>query len=158
MIEVFSMEKNVETIFATRKMFIKLMDGLSIEKLNKVPQGFNNNIIWNFGHVIMTQQILCYKLANLSTHVTESYITKYSKGSKPESFIDANELDYLRELALSSVDQLIIDMSNNLFDNFNTYTTSFGVDLTCIDDAVKFMCMHEGMHIGYAMALKRVVN
>ena len=152
------MEKNLETILATRKMFIKLMDGLSIETLNKVPQDFNNNIIWNFGHVIMTQQILCYKLANLPMHVADSYIAKYSKGSKPESFIDAKELDYLKELAISSVDQLIVDMSNNIFDNFTTYATSFGVELTCIDDVVKFIGMHEGMHIGYAMALKRVVN
>ena len=152
------MDKSIETIQATRKMFLKLIDGLSIETLNKVPEGFNNNIIWNFGHVIITQQILCYKLANLPMHVEETYIIKYSKGTKPETFIDAKELDYLKELALSSVDQLMVDMDNKIFNDFNSYTTSFGVELASIDDVVKFIGMHEGMHIGYVMALKRVVN
>ena len=152
------MDKSVETIQATRKMFLKLIDGLSIETMNKVPQGFNNNIIWNFGHVIITQQILCYKLANIPMHVEESFVTKYSKGTKPETFIDAKELDYLKEFALSSVDQLMVDMDNKIFNNFNSYTTSFGVELTSIDDVVKFIGMHEGIHIGYTMALKRVVN
>ena len=69
-----------------------------------------------------------------------------------------SELDYLNEIAVSSVDQLIIDMDNKIFGNFNPYTTSFGVELTSIDDVVKFIGMHEGIHIGYAMALKRVVN
>lgn len=152
------MDKSVETILATRKMFLKLIDGLSIETMNKIPQGFNNNIIWNFGHVIITQQLLCYKLSNLPLHVEESFVAKYSKGTKPETFIDAKELDYLKEIALSSVDQLMVDMDNKIFNDFNSYTTSFGVELTSIDDVVKFISMHEGIHIGYAMALKRVVN
>lgn len=152
------MDKSVETILATRKMFLKLIDGLSIETMNKVPHGFNNNIIWNFGHVIITQQILCYKLANIPMHVEETFITKYSKGTKPETYIDAKELEYLKEIALSSVDQLMVDMDNKIFNNFNNYTTSFGVELTSINDVVKFIGMHEGIHIGYTMALKRVVN
>ena len=52
----------------------------------------------------------------------------------------------------------MVDMDNKIFNNFNSYTTSFGVELTSIDDVVKFIGMHEGMHIGYTMALKRVVN
>lgn len=152
------MDKSVETILATRKMFLKLIEDLSIETMNKIPEGFNNNILWNFGHVVITQQVLCYKLSNLPLHVTEAFVTKYGKGSKPETFIDAKELNYLKEIAISSIDQLMVDMDNKIFDNFNLYTTSFGVELTSIDDVVKFICMHEGIHIGYAMALKRVVN
>ena len=152
------MDKSIETIQATRKMFMKLMDGLSIDTLNKIPAGFNNNIIWNFGHLIVTQQVLCYKLSNLPLNIDESFVAKYGKGSKPEIFIDQEEFDFLKLQSLSLIDLLVTDLEKKLFHDFNLYTTSFNMDLTCIDDVIKFIGMHEGMHIGYAMALKRVVN
>jgi len=152
------MDKSIETIQATRKIFIQLMEGLSIDALNKVPEGFNNNIIWNFGHAIVTQQILCYKLANLPLKIDESYLLKYSKGTKPEKFLDDNELAFLKQQAVSLMDELVVDMEKDVFNNFSSYTTSFNVVLNSIDDAVKFLVMHEGLHLGYAMALKKIVN
>lgn len=35
----------------------------TIEQLNKVPDGFNSNIIWNVAHLIASQQNLCYMKA-----------------------------------------------------------------------------------------------
>ena len=137
---------------------MKLMEGLSIEALNTIPDGFNNNIIWNFGHVIVSQQILCYKLANQPLKIDAAFVTKYSKGTKPESFIDADELAFLKQQAVVLIDELIADMQTGIFDNYDTYTTSFDVVLNEIEDAVKFVTMHDGLHLGYAMALKRIVN
>ena len=55
---------------------------LTIEELNKIPEGFNNNIIWNFGHVIVSQQIICYKLSNQPLKVSDEYVNKICKGHK----------------------------------------------------------------------------
>lgn len=148
----------IETIRQSRQLFINLVDSLSIEKLNEIPEGFNNNIVWNFGHVIVSQQILCYKLANQPMKIDAAYVTKYSKGTKPESFINVDEVDFLKQQALFLIDELITDIQAGIFNNFNTYPTSFNVVLHNIDDAVKYATMHEGLHLGYAMALKRIVN
>jgi len=137
---------------------MNLMEGLSIETLNTIPEGFNNNIIWNFGHVIVSQQILCYKLANQPMKIDAAFIAKYSKGTKPESFIDSTELAFLKEQAVVLIDELIADVQAGILDKYDTYTTSFDVVLNEIDDAVKYVTMHEGLHLGYAMALKRIVN
>jgi len=155
---IIETDKAIETIQQSRKLFINLMEGLSLEKLNEIPEGFNNNIIWNFGHVIVTQQILCYKLANLPLKLDTAYVSKYSKGTKPSTFIDAAELAFLKQQAVFLIDELITDIQTGSFDNFDTYTTSFDVVLNEIEDAVKYMTMHEGLHLGYAMALKRIVN
>ena len=102
--------------------------------------------------------MLCYKLAGLPLKIDESYILKYSKGTKPEKFIDENELQFLKEKSAEFIDKLVVDIEQELFNNFINYTTSFNVELNSISDAVKFLPVHEGLHLGYAMALKRMVN
>ncbi len=155
---IFETNTAIETIQQSRRLFINLVEDLSIEKLNEIPEGFNNNIIWNFGHVIVSQQILCYKLANQPFKIDAAYVAKYSKGTKPVSFIDAGELAFLKNQAVALMDELIADIEAGIFDKFDTYTTSFGVVLNEIEDAVKYLTMHEGLHLGYSMALKRIIN
>jgi hypothetical protein len=151
-------DKSIDTIQATRKLFLKLIDGLSVDQLNQIPEGFNNNIIWNFAHVIVSQQILCYKLAGQPLKVGDSYVANYSKGTKPTCFIGDVEVALLKQQAVQLIDELIIDIEKGLLDHYTNYTTSFDVTLSSIDDAVKFLTMHEGLHLGYAMALKRIVS
>ena len=39
------MQETFKFILKSRQKFIELIEGLSIEQLNKIPVGFNNNII-----------------------------------------------------------------------------------------------------------------
>ena len=155
---VIEKDKSIDTIQATRKLFLTLLESLSIDELNIVPQGFNNNIIWNFGHVIVSQQILCYKLAGLPLKIDDTFVSKYSKGTKPETFINDTELIFLKLQAVSLIEELVVDLEKGVFTSYNNYTTSFNVELNSVKDAVKFIAMHEGLHLGYAMALKRIVK
>ena len=155
---VIEKDKSIDTIQATRKLFLTLLESLSIDELNIVPQGFNNNIIWNFGHVIVSQQILCYKLAGLPLKIDDTFVSKYSKGTKPETFINDTELIFLKQQAVSLIEELVVDLEKGVFTSYNNYTTSFNVELNSVKDAVKFIAMHEGLHLGYAMALKRIVK
>ena len=59
------MKYHFETLNITRNNIINAIEGLSLEELNTVPKGFNNNVIWNVGHVVATQQLLCYKFSGL---------------------------------------------------------------------------------------------
>ena len=38
-----------------RKLLEAFLDNFTLEQLNKIPEGFNNNIIWNIAHTIVTQ-------------------------------------------------------------------------------------------------------
>ncbi|MEQ8561515.1 MAG: DinB family protein, partial [Cytophagales bacterium] len=67
----------------TRENFEKLIRSLTNEELNKIPKGFSNNIIWNFGHAIATQQLLTYGLSSLPLIVDEEFLNAFRKGSRP---------------------------------------------------------------------------
>jgi len=43
------MDKRIEKIKRFREFLLAQMKGLTTEELNKIPAGYNNNIIWNIG-------------------------------------------------------------------------------------------------------------
>jgi hypothetical protein len=43
------MKEQLEITRKTRAAFVYLCKNLSMEQMNYIPEGFNNNIIWNFG-------------------------------------------------------------------------------------------------------------
>ena len=67
------MTKSIEIIKKPRLALFELIKDLSIEQLNQVPPGFNNNIIWNMGHLIAAQQGICYRRAGTDMIVSEDY-------------------------------------------------------------------------------------
>lgn len=101
------MEKYFDIISKTRQVFLNLLEGLSIEQLNKVPAGFNNNIVWNFAHLVVTPQILCYKLSGLPFTLDEDFINKYRKGTKPQEFVTAEAFETIKALYNTTTQQLI---------------------------------------------------
>ncbi|WNH13829.1 DinB family protein [Thalassobellus suaedae] len=137
----------------------KYLENNSLEDLNKIPEGFNNNIIWNIGHIVVTQQLLAYKLSGLPMAVSDDLINKYRKDSKPEAFVSQAEVDEIKALLFSSVEQLVDDYKSGVFKNYQEYTVSTtGNTLKNIDDALQFILFHEGMHLGYVLALIRAVK
>jgi len=138
-------------------MVSKLIQGFTLEQLNKVPAGFNNNLIWNVAHIVVTQQLLVYKLAGLPVMVSEEMIEKYKKGTKTDHVATQEEVDEILSLLHKTVAQTEIDIENNLFQNFNEYPTSTGFVLKTNQDSMEFNNFHEGLHIGVIMALRKLV-
>ena len=152
------MESQFDRLRKTRNVVLKLISDLSIEQLNKVPEGFNNNIIWNFGHLMASQQGLCYIRAGVKPIIDEQYITNYRGGTKPETTIDTAAFESMKLLFLSTIDQLKKDYESKLLANYQPFTTGLGIAINNIDEAIDFIFFHEGLHTGYMMALKRLVK
>jgi hypothetical protein len=148
---------NLSTTRQTRANFIRLLSGMSLEAVNHIPEGFNNNLIWNFGHIIATQQLLTYSLSGLKPKVEDEVLAAFRKGTKPEKVHTTAELEGLKKLAVTTLDQFEADFEAGLFQTFESYPTSYGVELTNIEEAASFNALHEALHLGYAMALKRAL-
>ncbi len=132
------MDKVFDIINVTRKNFLNLVNSLSIEQLNIIPQGYNNNIAWNFGHIIVSQQTICYLKADVEPILQTWIIDKYKMGTRPEAFISPDEIKMLSEQLFLTVEQLGEDLNNDHFKNYVPFITRFGVALNSINDAVKF--------------------
>lgn len=152
------MANEFDKLKKVRLFLLSLIQGLSIEQLNEIPAGFNNNIIWNLGHLVSAQQGLCYVRSGLSMVTDEKYFLPYKTGTKPERFVDAQEVEEIKSLLISTVDKLEADYHQNVFSRYETFTLRYGVDITNIDDAIGFLFFHEGLHQGTIMALKHVIK
>lgn len=153
------MHFTLEVLPKTRKSFIKIIESISLDDLNKIPKGFNNNIIWNIGHIVVSQQLLAYKLSGLPMMVSDELVGKYRKDSKPEGAVSQEEVNEIKDLLMTTNDKTKVDYSNNVFKNYNEYTVSTtGNTLTNIDEAFEFILFHEGIHLGYVLALLRTLK
>jgi hypothetical protein len=148
----------IEIIRKTRVNVLKMIDGLSIEQLNKVPEGFNNNLIWNIGHLVAAQQNICYKRAGFPFIIDETFFDAYKSETKPEGDVDEAGFEHIKQLLISTIDQLEIDYNNGIFTNYQTWATRYNFEISNIDEALNFLPFHEGLHTGYIMVLKRTLN
>lgn len=153
------MDNTFEIIRTTRNNFLKLIEGLTDEQLNKIPEGFNNNIAWNFGHIIVTQQLLCNVRIGLKNSINQSLTDRFRKGSKPEQPVTNEELALFKNELTAQIDQLQKDLASGSFEGrqYEQLVTSYGVTINTIEDAVHYLATHDALHYGYALAqLKQV--
>lgn len=151
MSSVFKVQKTI------REILLKVLEGHSLEQLNKIPEGYKNNLIWNVAHCISSQQVLVYKLSGLPTLVSDDFIDRYKKGTKPEGDVSQAEADEIKALLFATFEQTEKDYTNNVFTNYTPYTTSMGFDLTNVQDALDFVNYHEGIHTGIIMGIRKFV-
>jgi len=152
------MQFQFDLIRHSRKNLITLLEPYSLDQLNQVPSGFSNNLIWNFGHAIISQQLLCYGLSGLQPVVSEELIAKYRKGTAPSVPASQVEFDELKSLAIETVDILERDYQQAIFKEYQEYQSHFGVLISSIEDAIAFSITHEGLHMGYIMAMRKVIS
>jgi hypothetical protein len=154
------MRDKLDKVHMIRRFVLTQITDLQAGQLNKIPNGFNNNIIWNMAHMVAAMQVLCYKRANQPITMDDRIIFPYLTGTKPQRELAGSEIDEIKRALIESVSRLAIDLETN---DFSKYTPSpnifsqYNMSLNSIDDALDFVLYHDGYHIGNIVALKRFV-
>jgi len=143
----------------TRRIFIELVDGLSPEAINAIPDGLRNNIGWNFGHIVVSTPGLCYRRTQVQSDRQIPFVESYGKGSKPEHWISPSEITALKTQALNTIDVIEQDYKNGVFASIAPFTTStYGLEMDTIEKVITAALAHDNLHLGYAMAIRRVLE
>lgn len=141
----------------SRKIVAEYLENYTLEQLNKVPEGFNNNLIWNIGHIVVVQQMLVYNLSGLPMMVSQEMVAKYKRGSKPEAHVSQSEVDEIRSLLFETINQTKADFNSKIFKNYTEFTTLSGFTMRNVEDALAFNYYHEAMHIGMMMSIRKFI-
>lgn len=147
-----------ETTRQTRRALAALVDDLAPEARTAIPDGFNNHVLWNVGHVVATEQALTYGLSGLPIDLPDGFVADFRKGSSPRDWTRDWDYAEVRDLLLATVDRTEADYRAGRFETYREYRTTPGVVLSSVDDAVRFNLYHEGLHLGAILALRKLVG
>lgn len=142
----------------TREMFLNLAEGLNLEELNWIASGFNNNIIWNLGHIAVSTLGLCYIRSQVKPALELPFPGRFGKGTKPTVKATAQEVQQIKDLLLSSLDQIEKDIQQKVFDHWTPFATdTYQVPMDSIESTLIGLVAHENLHLGVAKAQKAAV-
>ncbi|MBC8766660.1 DinB family protein [Arenibacter sp. BSSL-BM3] len=152
------MENAFNITLQNRKTLHKFLKGTPKELLLQIPDGYRNNIWWNIAHVVVTQQLLVYKLSGQPMRLDDALVEKFKKGTVPDGMATDKELQLVEDLLLPTVTWMQEDYEKGIFKGYNEYTTSANVTLSNVEDAIMFNVYHEGLHLGAILSLLKVVS
>lgn len=149
----------IDLINSIRKQFTDLVSNARLDQLNTIPNGFNNNIAWNFGHMIASG----YGLAFVSTGVNASLdiplLSKFKKGTKPEAPVTQEEINTLKDLADQFPLALEEAIKADRFQNIKSYTTqTFGLPMDTLESVLITIVAHDTLHFQTARMYNRILN
>ena len=132
--------------------------GLDARQLYSIPQRFRNNVAWNVGHIVATQQLIHYENAGLPLCIDDAVVAAFRKGTSPAEWQERPDWEGVLALLLETPERLEADYAAGRFARYREYTTSAGSVLRTIDDAIAFNNFHEGIHTGIVMSILKLLG
>jgi hypothetical protein len=151
------MHKIFETLRFNRKTYLDFLDHYSLKQLNYIPENFNNSMIWNIIHTVVTEQLLIYGLSGLPMNIEDNFVSRFRKGTLPDKDVTVEEVLYIKDHMVELIDKTEKDYNSGVFKSYTPYLSSTGISLNNINDALKFNLFHEGIHLGVILSIKKLV-
>lgn len=138
----------------TRNNFIKRIESINPDIVDIQPQGFNNNIHWMVGHVLMATEKFLFGFSNQSK-LPSDYQDFFGKGTKPADW--SGDVPTINELIQHLQDQLkrIKDIPE---DHFKQRLGESFLGLNTFGELANMAIFHEANHLGQMQAMARIIE
>jgi hypothetical protein len=147
------MDQHIIELALKRSRLLNLTKEVSNAQYNLIPLGFNNNIIWNIGHLIVFSENLLYEKSGLSLPDHYLSLKKFHMGTIPKGDIEKEEIAYLRDLYMNSFNIFAADLSN-----IKGSHTASQDDLKIDERIMNFLLFHEDQHYQRVYALMKTMK
>ncbi|MGN7986386.1 DinB family protein [Pedobacter sp. 22226] len=137
-----------EILRASRNRLLQLVETSSNEILFKIPAGFNNNIIWQIGHCITSQQRHVYMRSGLPMYISKAFMESFKIGSSPRSWEIHPDVNELKHLLIDTVNRLESDLESGIFVNYEPFELPIGFKVKNHIEALQAANYHEAEHSG----------
>lgn len=136
------------------------VEGLSAEQLHAMPDGFDNNIAWNLGHIMVVQQRILYGSSGLPLSVSQETMPMYLPDTSPADWQTEPDAEALVAQLMPQQEQLEADYAAGRFseNEFSGFQTRSGLTLGDLDAVLTFNIYHESQHYGFILALINLVG
>jgi hypothetical protein len=143
-----------------RHLTINTVEGITEKILDIIPEGFNNNLRWNLGHIYLVQEKLAFHSAGESMQLPETFDRLFGKGTKPDEWKEEPpKLKILLEMLAEQPKRIQESLQNRLSEQMKEpFTTGSGLTLGTIGESLNYTLYHEGIHYSTINLLKRFAD
>ncbi len=143
-----------------RGFTLTMINHFNEEIINIVPEGHNNNIVWNVGHILVAQDYLLYGREMAAEIVKPGYVEMFNQGTKPADW--NGEVPSLATLATELKEQMSRiekDFGHRWDEPLpKPFVLRPGTEMSTYGEVMMFTLYHEGWHVGYIQSLKRAIR
>ncbi|TLS36058.1 DinB family protein [Pseudalkalibacillus caeni] len=150
------MEKKHEVLFnqleSYREYTLHLLDSVTEEEADAVPDGFNNNIRWNLGHIYLDQFDWIQHLTKEKINIPEGFREWFGFGTSPADWKEPPPtLETLKELLGNQIACIRDQYGHRLEEQF----PETECEMHTIAQVLVRTVFHEGLHIGAIISIKK---
>ncbi|KMZ40138.1 MULTISPECIES: DinB family protein [Bacillales] len=140
-----------------RGMFLARLTEITEEEADVVPNGFQNNIRWNIGHILLTQDFLLFGPEGMKC--PPHYAAMFAPGTKPADW--QKEGPSLEAFAAELKEQHVRikeEFHSRLNDPLpKPFELGDKGTMHTYGEMMVFTLFHEGMHIGCISSLRKAI-
>lgn len=140
-----------------RGYLLQSADGLTLDQLTRVPQGFRNNILWNIGHVITDNCSMLYPPTGQPFPLPDHYLRWFAPETSPADWSETPSISEVLNAGARMRDQLVEDCTAGRMEAYDPQTMEDGAVLSNIAYAIAHCNVHEAIHLGVIMSLRKLV-
>lgn len=138
-----------------REHVLHVLNDVSAEAAEIVPNHFRNNIRWNMGHIYLDQYLWIKALTKEETEAPEEFQKWFGYGTSPEDFsLETPSFDKLKELLRQQPARLQESYEHRLEEEYPP--TEMG--MRTIEQVLIRTIFHEGMHLQTILDLKKCIQ
>ncbi|WP_078408904.1 DinB family protein [Priestia abyssalis] len=137
---------HMETV---RKITEQTMEKIPEEISDIIPDGFNNNIRWNFGHIAFVQEKLVFGLLGEEMGLPTNYERLFGAGTKPAEWEEmAPSFAEIAAILTGQKERIRDFIQGRLDEKLPTpFTNRLGIKFYTVGEVFLFSFYHEALHI-----------
>jgi uncharacterized damage-inducible protein DinB len=153
------MQQRHEVLFTQletyRSYILGVLENVSEEEAEVIPQGFRNNIRWNLGHIYLDQYLWIQAVTKEKAGVPEQFNAWFGYGTSPANFTqETPSIEELKKLLKEQPAQIKAEYGNRLEEDFPPTE----MDIHTIEQVLIRTIFHEGMHLQTILDLKKCMK
>jgi hypothetical protein len=144
-----------------RESSIELLDSvISEEQADIIPNGHNNSLRWNLGHIVAAQEgVMYYFGMNQPGEIPAEIQEAFQTGSSPKDWsAPPLTLNEIREMLVEQRERMRETFSERLGEPSAKVFTFADKNLEMTGDLFIFTIWHEGLHQGVINGMKRALK
>ncbi|MDR7073123.1 DinB family protein [Fictibacillus barbaricus] len=146
----------LKQLAAFRHNTLSVMEGLTEEDADFIPEGFKNNIRWNLGHIYLDQYDWLYHKTREDNPAPKQYREMFGYGTKPEDWKQSPPtLSELRNRLMEQVEHIKAEFGYRLDQELDEPTE---LGMNSFAELLPRTFYHEGMHVGTILAIRKAIN